>query len=163
MKLLFISSLTLLLTILFEILKFKPSKLKRRRNSIIKNKKVTYLFEKHPETFTRHLQELEKFEKDKKYLNPKLTINIMAKTMRSNSAYVATLLKIHRHKNYIQYINDLRIDYIIEILKTSSRHRNYTNKALGSEAGFGTTQSFVKSFKNRTRKSPTDFIKRIHK
>jgi AraC-like DNA-binding protein len=43
------------------------------------------------------------------------------------------------------------------MLKTENKFRNYTNKALGEEAGFGSTQNFTKAFKNRTRMTPADF------
>ena len=62
----------------------------------------------------------------------------------------------------LDYINDLKIDYVIELLKTENKYRNYTNKALAEEVGFGSTQNFTRAFKNRTDISPTYFVQKIN-
>ncbi|WP_350028980.1 helix-turn-helix domain-containing protein [Flavobacterium terrisoli] len=63
----------------------------------------------------------------------------------------------------MEYITDLKLDYIIHLLKTESRYRNYTHKALGDEVGFGSTQNFTRAFKARTGISPTYFIGKLRK
>ena len=49
------------------------------------------------------------------------------------------------------------------MLKTRSNYRNYTNKALAEEAGFGSTQNFTRAFKERNGISPTYFIYKLKK
>ena len=87
----------------------------------------------------------------------------MATLLNTNTKYVTKIIAKHRDKGTIDYITDLKIDYIIELLKTESKYRNYTNKALGEEAGFGSTQNFTKSFKERNGISPTYFIYKLKK
>ena len=51
----------------------------------------------------------------------------------------------------------------MEKLKTDGRYRNYTNRALAEEAGFGSAQHFTRAFKERNGISPTYFIGRLKK
>lgn len=109
------------------------------------------------------LKNLQKFELDKKYLQRDMTLAKMASLLNTNSKYVTKIIAKHRGKGTIDYITDLKIDYITEMLKTESKFRNYTNKALGEEAGFGSTQNFTRAFKERNGISPTYFIYKLRK
>lgn len=109
------------------------------------------------------LKNLQKFELDKKYLQKDMTLSKMASLLNTNTKYVTKIIAKHRGKGTIEYITDLKIDYIIEILKKESKYRNYTNKALGEEAGFGSTQNFTRAFKERNGISPTYFIYKLKK
>lgn len=107
------------------------------------------------------LKNLEKFERNHKYLERDMTLPKLAALLNTNQKYVTKVIAFYRGKKTIEYISDLKIDFIVEKLKTESRYRNYTNKALGEEAGFGSTQIFTKTFKNRTGMPPTFFIEAL--
>lgn len=109
------------------------------------------------------IKRLEKFETNKKYLDKDMNLVKMAVLLSTNTKYVTKIISKHRGKGTIDYLTDLKIDYIIEILKTENKYRNYTNKALGEEAGFGSTQNFTRAFKARTDISPTYFIYQLKK
>ncbi len=109
------------------------------------------------------LKKLEKFEQTKKFLEKDMTLYKMALFLNTNTKYVTKVIAKHRGKGSIDYITDLKIDYITEILKTENKYRNYTNKALGEEAGFGSTQNFTRAFKERNGISPTYFIYKLKK
>ncbi|MBA4135189.1 MAG: hypothetical protein C0525_10735 [Flavobacterium sp.] len=109
------------------------------------------------------LKKLEKLEMNKKYLEKDMTLVKMASLLNTNTKYVTRIIAKHRGKGTIDYITDLKTDYIIDILKKESKYRNYTNKALGEEAGFGSTQNFTRAFKVRTGITPTYFIYKLKK
>lgn len=109
------------------------------------------------------VKNLEKFELNKKYLEKDMTVTKMATILHTNSKYVTKVIAKHRGKGTIEYITELKLDYIIEMLKTDSRYRNYTNKALGDEAGFRTTQNFTRAFKSHTGITPTYFSYKLKK
>jgi AraC-like DNA-binding protein len=109
------------------------------------------------------LKNLEKFENGTKYLEKDMNLSRMATLFNTNTKYVTKIIGKHRGKGTIEYITDLKINYIIEKLKTESKYRNYTNKALGEEAGFGSTQNFTRTFKERNGISPTYFIYKLKK
>jgi len=107
------------------------------------------------------LKKLEKFELTKKYLEKDMNLSKMATILHTNSKYVTKVIAKHRGKGTIEYITELKLDYIVEMLKTDSKYRNYTNKALGEEAGFRTTQNFTRAFKSYTGITPTYFSSKL--
>lgn len=107
------------------------------------------------------LKNLDKFEKNHKYLEKDMNLTKLATILNTNTKYVSKIIAKHRGKGSIDYITDLKIDYIVEKIKTDNKFRNYTNKALGEEAGFRSTQNFTRAFKNRTDISPTYFIQQL--
>ncbi len=91
-----------------------------------------------------------------------MTLSRIAAYLKTNTKYASKIILKHRGKKTIDYINDLKIDQIIELLKTENKYRNYTNKALADEVGFGSTQNFTRAFKNKTDISPTYFIQKLN-
>ena len=114
-----------------------------------------------PEVIAAILKNLEKFERNKKYLEKDMTLAKMASLLNTNMKYASKIIVRYRDKGTIDYISDLKIDHIIELLKNENKYRNYTNKALGEESGFGSTQNFTRAFNNRTGLSPTYFINKL--
>ncbi|WP_284653519.1 AraC family transcriptional regulator [Flavobacterium terrisoli] len=118
-------------------------------------------FDINPELVKTILQNLEKFEKNKKYLEKDMTLIKLSGHLKTNPKYASKIILKYRNKKTIEYISDLKIDYIVEKLKTENKYRNYTNKALAEEAGFGSTQNFTKAFNNRLEMPPTFFIQEL--
>lgn len=116
-----------------------------------------------PEVVSTILNLLEKFEAKKKFLQKDLTLVNLAANFGTNTNYLSKVISYYRDKNYISYLNDLRIDYIVEILKTDSKARNYTIKALAEEAGFSTAQHFSKAFYARTGIYPSYFVTELNR
>lgn len=114
-----------------------------------------------PEVITAILKNLEKFERNKKYLEKDMTLAKMAALLNTNMKYASKIIARYRNKGTVDYISNLKIDHIIELLKNENKYRNYTNKALGEESGFGSTQNFTRAFNNRTGLSPTYFISKL--
>ncbi|MDI1303318.1 MAG: AraC family transcriptional regulator [bacterium] len=114
-----------------------------------------------PELIAAILKNLEKFERNKKYLEKEMTLGKMASLLNTNMKYASKIIARYRDKRTIDYISDLKIDHIIELLKNENKYRNYTNKALAEESGFGSTQNFTRAFNNRTGLSPTYFIRKL--
>lgn len=99
-----------------------------------------------PEVIESILKQLEKFENKHKFLKKDITLVSLAKDFETNSNYLSKVIQHSRDKNFANYITDLRIGYITQLMQTESRYRNYTIKALADEAGFSTPQHFSKAF-----------------
>ena len=117
----------------------------------------------HPETVTVILKQLEKFEKEKRYLDKDWKLSKLATFFNSNPTYLSAIIHHYKDKRFNDYINDLKIDHIISLFYTEKLVRNYTNKALAEEAGFSTTELFAKAFKAKTGMPTVYFIDRIKK
>lgn len=127
----------------------------------IKDSNTEIVFDINPELVKTILLNLEKFEKNKKYLEKDMTLIKLSGYLKTNPKYASKIILKYRDKKIIEYISDLKIDYIVEKLKTENKYRNYTNKALAEEAGFGSTQNFTKAFNTRLEMPPTFFIQQL--
>lgn len=106
---------------------------------------------------------IDDFEKKRGYLKKDLNATKLAQSFDTNYKYLCEVIKAKRQKGFTNYINDLRIDYIVQRLKTEPVLRRYTNSTLAAEAGFSTTQHFTTAFKKRTKISPGYFVKEFDK
>lgn len=95
------------------------------------------------------LERLEKFEREKKYLDKDMNLNQMAKILETNPKYVSMLIHQYRGKKTPEYLNDLKIDYLVTLLSEDKKTRGYTHKALAGEIGFSSTNSLHKAFSRR--------------
>lgn len=109
------------------------------------------------------LKKLKTFEAKKEYLQPNITIQILSGTFETNSKYISKIVNFHKGKTFIQYINDLRIEYAILELQQNNKLRNYTIQALALEFGFNNAESFSTAFDKKTGIKPTYFIKELEK
>lgn len=109
------------------------------------------------------LKQLEKFETSQKFLDKDLSLAKLAVSFNSNTRYLSQIIAHYKDKGFVEYINDLKIDYIIVLLKNDKRIRNYTNKALAEEVGFTSTQRFANAFLARTEMPTAYFIEHIKK
>lgn len=116
-----------------------------------------------PELIAVILNKLEKFEYNKKYLEKEMNLLKLASLLNTNTKYAYKIVAKYRNKGTIEYISDLKIDHIIDLLKSDNKYRNYKNKSLADEAGFGSTQNFTKAFKTRTGISPSYFCTELNK
>jgi AraC-like DNA-binding protein len=116
-----------------------------------------------PEVVTAILKKLEKFEYSKKYLEKEMNLLKLASLLNTNTKYASKIIAKYRNKGIIEYITDLKIDHIIELLKSDNKYRIYKNKSLADEAGFGSTQNFTRAFKTRTGISPSYFCTELNK
>lgn len=142
-----------------------------KKNETIAEKEQTISIEKeqnkkpdiNPEVIDAILKQLENFEVKQKFLQKDLTLVNLSSVFNTNTNYLSKVINYSRNKNYINYLNDLRVDYIVDKLKKDNRFRNYTIKALAEEAGFSTAQHFSKAFFARTGIYPSYFVTELNR
>nr|BFF36192.1 helix-turn-helix transcriptional regulator [Tenacibaculum mesophilum] len=109
------------------------------------------------------LKSLEEFEKSEGYLDSKITAYDLAKKINTNTQYLSKIINYYKKENFSNYINNLRVDFIIDKLINDKRYRNYTIYAIAQEAGFNNAESFSSAFVKKTGIKPSYFIKNIDK
>ena len=130
---------------------------------IVEAKKSEKKLQLLPEVEEAIYNDLIKFEKNKKYLEKNMGRAKIAVALHTNQRYAAEIISHYRGKGTIDYITDLKLDYIVDRLKNDKKFRKYTNESLAQEAGFGSTQIFAKSFKAKYGMSTLYFISEIQK
>lgn len=115
------------------------------------------------ETVQQIIKHLEKFERDKKFLYKEVTLATLTVRFNTNSKYLSKVIYHRSGKRFADYINDLKIDYLVELLQNSSMHRNYSIGSLAEEAGFTSTPRFTNAFHSKTGISFSYFLKELKK
>ena len=64
------------------------------------------------------------------------------------------------HKNFTNWKNNARIDYVIHLIKTGETDK-LTLDAISKKAGFVSRSTFISSFKLRTGLTPSEFIETL--
>lgn len=108
------------------------------------------------------LSELDYFEKKHIYLEKNITVNTLSKSIGTNTKYLSKIINAYKKKSLTNYINDLRIEYILNVLKTNNRLRKYSIQGLAEEAGFNKAESFSSAFKKYTGMQPSYFVKQLN-
>lgn len=105
------------------------------------------------------LQKLENFEQEKKFLEKDINLKDIATYLEINGKYASKIILHSRGKKIVPYINDLKNDHLIHLLKADKSYRKFNYESLTEEVGFGSVQNFIRAFKKYTTLTPIQFIK----
>ncbi len=107
------------------------------------------------------LLKLNFFEKKQEFLDATINQVELSKKLNTNSSYLSKTINYYKGINFSQYLNDIRIEYAINRLKSDKKFRKFTIKAIANETGFNNAQSFSNAFMAKTGLKPSYFIKKI--
>jgi len=124
----------------------------------LKERKVTQPQSIPEKTENILLEKLQNFEKSEDCIDPNMSLQNLAKKLETNTKYLSEAINTHKQKNFNAYINELRINYIINKLKEKPIYRSYKIKYLAEESGFSTHSAFAAVFKSVTGMSPASYI-----
>ncbi|CAM1373080.1 tetratricopeptide repeat protein [Tenacibaculum xiamenense] len=161
---------TLLLFVSYVMWKF--FKREKEQNNILyaKNQELVLLNKKTKETSSKKilfeqeankelLLQLENVMNSNLFLDKKLTLSKLAKTLNTNTSYLSNLINNHYQKNFTDFINKHRITYVLSRLEIDEVFRNYTIEHISDSSGFNSTSAFYKAFKRHTGLTPSYYIK----
>ena len=109
------------------------------------------------------LEKLQAFEEKKLYLERKVSLSFVATEIESNTKYLSYIIKKHKGKDFNKYINDLRINYIVQKINDDPVYRQYKINFLAEETGFSSHSKFATVFKSTVGVSPSEFINYFEK
>lgn len=110
-------------------------------------------------TITYILEQLEIFEKEQLFLDSKITQKLLSEKLGTNPTYLSKIINSYKKKNFSNYLNDLRLEYIVELLKTEHKYLNRDIKELANIAGFTNAEAFSDNFQRKFEIKPSYFIK----
>ena len=108
------------------------------------------------------ISKIDEFESNNGFLKKNLTLDSLAKEFQTNRDYLSKLINELKNKNFSQYLNELRINYIVEELKSNNRIRKHTIAAIAEDIGYNNSESFTNAFKKITGTLPSYFIKALN-
>ncbi|WP_168735634.1 AraC family transcriptional regulator [Cohnella fermenti] len=86
-----------------------------------------------------------------------LSLDRLAERFNLNPAYISRLFKIHAQTNFIDYLIETRINAAKQLLKDRSVRVN----EISHKVGYTNSRSFMRSFKNYTGLTPTEYRERF--
>lgn len=90
------------------------------------------------------------------YLSSELSREDLAQIVHLNNARFARMIRECAGTNFNGYINELRINYAIKLMK---KYPNYTIRAIADESGFNSTPILYNLFKKKMGMTPYEFKK----
>ncbi|PRB04200.1 AraC family transcriptional regulator [Chryseobacterium sp. MYb7] len=130
-----------------------------KTNTAIKDSSSTKISREKEEEI---LQKLEEFEKSDRYLNKNMSLSLLSSQMEINTKYLSEVIN-NKEKNFNGYINKLRINHIVQLLREDSTFLNYKVSYLAEYSGFSSHSAFTTVFKSVTGMSPNVYIQEISK
>lgn len=115
------------------------------------------------ETEERILVSLIELEKEDFYLQGDITLMALANLLNTNSKYLSYVINRNTSKDFNNYINELRIRYIIKKFQTDPEYLTFKLAYIAEKAGFSSHSKFTSYFKSITGVSPTNFISQLKK
>ncbi|WP_407532954.1 AraC family transcriptional regulator [Elizabethkingia anophelis] len=106
---------------------------------------------------------LEKFEKEKQFLEKGMPLNKLASIFETNSTYLSQFINETKSMNFSRYLGILRINYITQLMYENEKYLNYTIQSLSDECGIASRQNFSDLFQEINGLRPTEFIKKRKK
>ncbi|MET3037172.1 helix-turn-helix domain-containing protein [Chryseobacterium sp. NRRL B-14859] len=116
-----------------------------------------------PITEKRLLIKLEKFEQSVLFTRNTISLPYLASYCGTNIKYLSHVINTHKQKDFNNYINELRINYIIQKLNNDPQYHKYKISKLAEEAGFSSQSKFAAAFKKVTTVSPSQFLQHFRK
>jgi len=113
------------------------------------------------ETQQRLLTSLTAFERSQLFTSGSMSLSYLSAHLNTNSKYLSYIIKKHKQKDFNNYINELRIKYIIDKLHEDPQWRQYKISVLAEKGGFSSHSKFATIFKANTGQSPSIFIQEL--
>ncbi|HBX63552.1 MAG TPA: hypothetical protein DEG63_10860 [Flavobacteriaceae bacterium] len=107
------------------------------------------------------LRKLELFEKNKGFIKKDVNLALLSKQFETNTKYLSEIIKTHRQKQFNSYLNELRVNYIVNRLQNEPKYINTKVSYLASDCGFASHSTFTTTFTQIMNESPSAFVKRI--
>jgi AraC-like DNA-binding protein len=99
-------------------------------------------------------------EEKKVYTDPDLTLEKLASLMKTPRHHVSEVLNQYLHRSFYQFINDCRMQKVLNLLDQCRRQEITPNiLSIAYEAGFNSKSAFNQYFKKTTGFTPTEYLK----
>ena len=97
--------------------------------------------------------------KDNLFLRPDLSIVMLAENVGTNRTYVSKAIKDSKGCNFSDYVNRIRLEYAVELMKKTPRE-DIVIQNIALQCGCGSIQTFYRYFKLFYNETPTQWIEK---
>jgi YesN/AraC family two-component response regulator len=108
------------------------------------------------------LAKLERYEEKQFFLDPKCSLGTLSDELQTNQKYLSQVINNEKKSNFNNYINGLRINYLLDRLIEDPEFRNSKLGYIARASGFNNSNTFYSAFKKRLGILPSYFIKQLN-
>jgi AraC-like DNA-binding protein len=116
-----------------------------------------------PEILDKRLLNLKQYGQTKLYLSPNTSLKSLAEFLGLNRVYTSKLLNDYLNTTYKDYINKLRMDYVIDRIKNDDDFRKLSVERIAKQSGYNSLNTFSRIFKQATGFTPYQYIMHLKK
>lgn len=107
------------------------------------------------------LLKLDKFEKDKLFLDADCSLRNLAGQVKTNPKYLSQVINQEKKSNFNHYINELRINHLLSRLLKEKDFRENKLSYIAASVGYNNLNTFNSAFKKRQGILPSYFIRKL--
>ncbi|MBC8766603.1 tetratricopeptide repeat protein [Arenibacter sp. BSSL-BM3] len=108
------------------------------------------------------MAKLEKLEKENFYLDPQCNLHQLSEQLKTNPKYLSQVINQEKKSNFNNYINELRINYLLPRLLKDIEFRNSKLSYIAFSLGYNNLNTFNAAFKKRLGILPSNFINELN-
>lgn len=108
------------------------------------------------------LNRLEKLEDENFFIDSDCNLHQLAEKLKTNPKYLSQVINIEKGSNFNNYINELRINFLLTKLVQDKEFRNSKLSYIASSVGYNNLNTFNAAFKKRQGILPSFFIKQLN-
>lgn len=108
------------------------------------------------------LTKLNKLEEETFFLNSKCSLHSVAEQLQTNQKYLSQVINHEKNTNFSNYINDLRINFLLNRLLEDKEYRNSKLSYIANTSGFNNLNTFYSAFRKRLGILPSYFIQKLN-
>lgn len=90
------------------------------------------------------------------HFSDKIELQLLSEQFHVTASYLSKQFKRYVDTNLISYVNKIRIEHAVEMLKNGS----YNIQEVAKQAGYENVNYFYKKFKEQTGHMPSDYLKK---
>lgn len=108
------------------------------------------------------LNRLEKLEQENFFIDSDCNLHQLAEKLKTNPKYLSQVINTEKGSNFNNYINELRINYLLTKLLQDKEFRNRKLSYIATSVGYNNLNTFNAAFKKRQGILPSFFIKQLN-
>ncbi|NJB71940.1 AraC-like DNA-binding protein [Saonia flava] len=108
------------------------------------------------------LDKLEKLEEENFFIDSNCNLHQLSEKLKTNSKYLSQVINQEKGSNFNNYINELRINYLLGKLLKDKEFRNSKLSYIAVSVGYNNLNTFNAAFKKRQGILPSYFINELN-
>jgi AraC-like DNA-binding protein len=108
------------------------------------------------------LKKLEEFENSDRFMRADIDMPLLASELKTNTAYLSTIINSYKQLSFPNYINDLKITMAINRISDTPELLKFSHQGLAKHFGFKTAGSFSSTFYKKTGVTVSEFLKELN-